>query len=409
MNNKKLIIVKISGASLKGEHDLFNIDFLNELARQVKELQKDFKVALVLGGGNIWRGNLASNFQMERYKADQIGMLATVMNSLALQSALKNINVKSNIFSTIEMDKIADSYIIRNIDESLNRSEIAILACGIGRPYFTTDTGIAVSAAELGASYILMGKNNVDGVYDSDPNTNENAKFFSHLTYSKAIHDELKVMDATAAAICKQTNIKTIVFKINEPNGILDALNLKTRFTLISEEEDDLKSLKFLEKEITESKITVDNKKDFTDEEVEKFLEEESPIFAQIADDDIEAIEKFLSQANELNNNENEEVYDVDEKDFASEFFNWNKEKSNEDHELNSLISDFKELNKKVEEIISEAKIKEKDIENNKEIKFNASEKIDFYLKEVKKISDNIREKNEKIIEIREAIEKNKL
>ncbi|MDE5767552.1 MAG: UMP kinase [Malacoplasma sp.] len=244
-NRKELIILKISGASLKGEKDIINIEFLNEIARQIKELSSFYKVAVVLGGGNIWRGAIANQIGMQRYKADQMGMLATVMNSLALQSALTNIDVNSKIFSTIEMEKIVDSYIIRNLEFALDNNYVAILSCGTGRPYFTTDTGIAVSAAELGATYIMMGKNSVDGVYDSDPNVNKDAKFFEHLTYTKAIEDQLEVMDITAASILKQCNVKTIVFKINEYNAIINTLNKKSKFTLVSEHPNDLNTLKF--------------------------------------------------------------------------------------------------------------------------------------------------------------------
>lgn len=243
--NKELVILKISGASLKGKNDIIDLNFLNEIGRQIKVLSNIYNVAIVLGGGNIWRGNIAKEIGMQRYKADQMGMLATVMNSLALQSVLTNINVKSRIFSTIEMEKIADSYIIRNLETSLNNNEVAILSCGTGRPYFTTDTGVAVSAAELGATYIMMGKNNVDGVYDSDPNKNPKARFYHHLTYSKAIEMGLEVMDITAASICKQSNIKTIVFRINEYNGIINAFLNKSKFTLVSEDINDLNVFKF--------------------------------------------------------------------------------------------------------------------------------------------------------------------
>lgn len=360
-NNKKLIIIKISGASLKGQNDIIDINFLNEIARQIKEISMQYKVAVVLGGGNIWRGNIASEIKMERYKADQMGMLATVMNSLALQSSLANIDVKANIFSTIEMEKIANSYIIRNLEESLNNNEIAILSCGTGRPYFTTDTGIAVSAAELHATYILMGKNNVDGVYDTDPNKNPNAVFFPHLTYSKAINDNLKVMDATAASICKQTNIKTIVFRINEPNGIVDALNLKNRFTLISEEPSDLDDLNFLKSHhIDEIKNNQMNNMDFSDEEVEKFLEEETPIFAKMSDEDIKEVEDFFKKVEEiakneknlnnksLNQNSLEQQKELNNnKDFASEFFTWdNKNEKNGEVHLEDNIEN--QLNDKV-------------------------------------------------------------
>ncbi len=454
-NQKKLVIIKISGASLKGANDIIDINVLNDLAVQIKDISSSYKVAIVLGGGNIWRGNIAKDINMERYKADQMGMLSTVMNSLAFQSALKNLGVKANIFSTVEMEKIADNYIIRHLKDSLDRDEVALLACGTGRPYFTTDTGIAVSAAELGASYILMGKNNVDGVYDKDPNIYSDAKFYEHLTYTEAIAKDLKVMDATAASICKQTDVKTIVFKINEPHGIVNILNLNSRFTLISENEEDFQTFGFLknnqlleesletniyvdsnslennfeeefdeefeeecgcdcecessqeEDEVYEDEIfeqtpneikdeikiefepisenndeieqdytnikeeddlfknimknlsdTPEEKKDYTDEEVEGFLEEEIPIYGKLKNEEVDSIENFLKEVKELENNlknnkvqeeEIKEETDEYQKDFATEFFTWksknfgeqenNKEVENKNNE--STTDDF--------------------------------------------------------------------
>lgn len=345
-SEKKLVIIKISGASLKGNNDVIDLNFLNDIARQIKIISESYNVAIVLGGGNIWRGKIADEINMERYKADQMGMLATVMNSLALQSSLHNLNCKANIFSTIEMEKIADNYIIRNIKESLQKDEIAILACGTGRPYFSTDTGIAVSAAELNASYILMGKNNVDGVYDKDPNVFSGARFFEHLTYSKAINDELKVMDSTAAAICKEIKIKTIVFKINEPNGILDTLNLKTRFTLISEDENDVHNLGFL-KTRNDDSLHIE----YTDEEVEKFLEEEIPTFGKISDEEAKLVDNFLEEIEQIKKIENEQ-----QKDFVNEFYSW-KESSKQ---INNILE---KVEKTLQDI--ETDIESKIVENN--------------------------------------------
>lgn len=235
MDPKNLIIIKISGESLKGNSNFIDVHFVNHICEQIKEVNQKYSVAIVLGGGNIYRGANSIDMKMERYKRDQIGMLVTVMNSLVFQSAFLNIGVESKIFSTIEMNKIADEYIIRNIKTSFAKNHVVFFACGTGRPFFTTDTGIAVSAAELEAKYILMGKNNVDGVYDSDPNINKNAKFYPHLTYTKMINDELKVMDITAASICKQNKIESIIFQINKKNAIIDVLNNKIKHTLISE------------------------------------------------------------------------------------------------------------------------------------------------------------------------------
>ncbi|MCF0217575.1 MAG: UMP kinase [Malacoplasma sp.] len=241
MNNRKLIILKISGASLKGENnDIINISFIKEIANQIKILNQTYKIAIVLGGGNIWRGNVGKQLGMPQYQADQMGMLATVMNSLAFQTVLNEIGVQNKVFSTIEMEKIVDSYIVRNILNWLNNNGVAILSCGTGRPYFTTDTGVALSAAELNAEYIMMGKNNVDGVYNCDPNVYPNAIHYPSLTYQKIINGNLGVMDMTAASICEKNKIKTIVFKINEKNAIINTLNQQTKFSLISDCEAEL-------------------------------------------------------------------------------------------------------------------------------------------------------------------------
>lgn len=352
MNNKKLIVLKISGASLKGSNnEIIDIDFLNEIARQIKVLSCDYKMAIVLGGGNIWRGNIAKNIKMERYKADQMGMLATVMNSLALQSALSNVDVKAKIFSTIEMEKIADSYIIRNLKSSLENGEIAILSCGTGRPYFTTDTGIAVSAAELGASYILMGKNNVDGVYDSDPNINPNAVFYEKLNYTKAIEDGLGVMDVTAATICRQCNIKTIVFRINKENGIIDALNKKSKFTLISED----------------SEIETNNSNEM---KIEAKIENDLVIFDLSKEKNIESTDECNCKCDCENLNDVAQV-NLDEnknKEYKINIVNKliNSFDNGEDKVLESYISELSNLNanlidrsqKKLEEIVNLEKIK---------------------------------------------------
>lgn len=233
MNNKETILLKISGASLKGKDDIIDFDFIKNLAEQIKIISQKFKVAIVLGGGNIWRGKNASGVVLKRYKSDQIGMLATMMNSLAVESIFNSYGVKTKIYSTVEMEKIADSYVIRNLLNSLDNNEVIILACGTGRPYFTTDTGTAVSAAEINASFILMGKNNVDGVYSKDPNVYSDAVFYPHLTYERALQENLEVMDSSAVSICKENKIKTIVFKINEPNSIINALTMKSKRTII--------------------------------------------------------------------------------------------------------------------------------------------------------------------------------
>ncbi|MDE5553246.1 MAG: UMP kinase [Malacoplasma sp.] len=232
MNNKETLLLKISGASLKAKNDIIDFDFIKNIARQIKLMTEKFKIAIVLGGGNIWRGK-TSDASIERYKADQMGMLATMINSLAMESIFQSYGIKTKIYSTIDMDKIANNYVIKDLLQSLQNNEVIILACGTGRPYFTTDTGTAVSAAEIKANFILMGKNNVDGVYSKDPHVHSDAVFYPKLTYERALSENLGVMDSSAVSICKENGIKTIVFKINEPNSIINALTMKSKRTII--------------------------------------------------------------------------------------------------------------------------------------------------------------------------------
>lgn len=234
-NQKTTIMLKLSGASLNhnDEKNTISFNILNDIANQVKVLTKHFNVAIVLGGGNIWRGAIADKINMDRAQADYMGMLATVINSIAFESALKNIGVDAKVFSKIEMEKVCDTYYLRNVRDYLNQGGVAILAAGTGMPYFSTDTGSAITAVEIDAKYILMGKNNVDGVYSDDPMKNPDAVFYDELSYDEVISQDLKVMDVTAIALCKEYKTKIIVFNINEENSIIDALNKKNKFTII--------------------------------------------------------------------------------------------------------------------------------------------------------------------------------
>lgn len=234
-NNKTTIMLKLSGASLNHDdtNNIISFEILNNIAQQVKTLSEHFNVAIVLGGGNIWRGSIADKVNMPREQADYMGMLATIINSIAFESILKNIGVDAKVFSKIEMEKICDTYYLRNVKSYLNSGGVAILAAGTGMPYFSTDTGSAITAIEINAKFILMGKNNVDGVYSCDPMKNPNAIFYQKLNYDEVISKNLRVMDATAIALCKEYKTKIIVFNINEKNSIVDTLNRKTKFTII--------------------------------------------------------------------------------------------------------------------------------------------------------------------------------
>lgn len=235
MKNKKTIMLKLSGASLNfnNSNEVISFEIINDLANQIKILKKYFNIAIVIGGGNIWRGSIAEKVNMKREEADYMGMLATVINSIAFQSSLKNIGVDAKVFSKIEMEKVCDTYYVRNVKEYLNNGGVAILAAGTGMPYFSTDTGSAIGAAEINASFILMGKNNVDGVYSKDPIIYNDAEFYPQLSFDDVIEKDLKVMDSTAIALCREYNIKIIVFNINDKNSIIDALNRNKKFTII--------------------------------------------------------------------------------------------------------------------------------------------------------------------------------
>ena len=205
----------------------FGIDppTLKDMARELKLVyDMGVEIAIVVGGGNIWRGKIGEEMGMERSQADYMGMLATVMNALALQDVLENEGVPTRVQTSIEMRQVAEQYIRRRAIRHLEKHRIVIFAGGTGNPFFTTDTTAALRATEINADVILMAKNNVDGVYDSDPRENENAQKFDHLTHLDVIAKGLKVMDSTASSLSMDNNIPLIVFNLNEPGNIKRAI-----------------------------------------------------------------------------------------------------------------------------------------------------------------------------------------
>lgn len=219
----KRLILKFSGEALVAEGG-FGIDpvIVNKLARDIANVQRDpgAEMAVVIGGGNIWRGMSASTRGMDRATADYMGMLATVLNSLALQDALEQAGVETRVQTAVDMHQIAEPFIRRRAIRHMEKGRVVILAAGTGNPYFTTDTAAALRAAELGAEVILMAKNGVDGVYDSDPKTNPDAKRFEHLSYQDVLERDLRVMDAAAVALCRDNNLPIIVFDVQQDGNI---------------------------------------------------------------------------------------------------------------------------------------------------------------------------------------------
>lgn len=219
----KRVVLKLSGESLAGSHG-FGIDLptVDAIAAQIREIRNHgIDVAVVVGGGNIWRGLAGSAKGMDRAQADYMGMLATVMNSLALQSSLENVDVDTRVQSAIEMRQIAEPYIRRKAIRHLEKGRVVILAAGTGNPYFSTDTTAALRAAEIEADVILMAKKGVDGVYDSDPAKNPDAKRFDRLSYIEVLQKGLAVMDSTATSLCMDNKIPIIVFNIDQHENIL--------------------------------------------------------------------------------------------------------------------------------------------------------------------------------------------
>jgi uridylate kinase len=222
----KRVVLKLSGEALAGDQG-FGLEpkIIKTVAHQVKEINSlGVEVAVVVGGGNIWRGKIGSEMGMDRATADYMGMLATIMNSLALQDSLEQIGVDTRVQTSIEMRQVAEPYIRRRAIRHLEKKRVVIFAAGTGNPYFSTDTTAALRAAEIEAEVILMAKNNVDGVYNSDPKINKDAVKYDNLTYLEILNEGLGVMDATASSLCMDNDIPLIVFSITEQGNIKKAV-----------------------------------------------------------------------------------------------------------------------------------------------------------------------------------------
>ncbi|HLT57466.1 MAG: UMP kinase [Limnochordales bacterium] len=219
------VILKLSGEALAGNAGFgLELDVINLIARQVRAVHElGVQVGIVVGGGNIWRGATGSHQGMDRATADYMGMLATVINALALQDALEKIGVETRVLTAIEMRQIAEPYIRRRAIRHLEKGRVVIFASGTGNPYFTTDTTAALRAAEIEAEVILMAKRGVDGVYDSDPRTNPDAQKLDFIPYIDVLNRGLGVMDATATSLCMDNKIPIIVFDFNQPENIVKA------------------------------------------------------------------------------------------------------------------------------------------------------------------------------------------
>lgn len=218
----KRVILKISGEAIAGK-DGFGIDpeTIKTIAEEIKEVYElGVELSIIVGGGNIWRGETGEALGMDRAQADYMGMLATVMNGLALQDGLENMNVPTRVQTAITMSQVAEPYIRRRAIRHLEKGRVVIFSGGTGSPYFSTDTTAALRAAEIGADVIMMAKNNVDGVYSADPNIDKDAIKYEELTYLDMINKSLNVMDTTASSLSMDNKIPLVVFKLNEKGNI---------------------------------------------------------------------------------------------------------------------------------------------------------------------------------------------
>ena len=234
----KRILLKLSGEWLANREKKLSIDYdlVVKLAEQLKEIVKQkIQIAIVVGGGNLWRGASAEKNGIPRSKADYIGMIATIMNALALESIFENsCGLKAKVMCSVNIDqKIAEPFNLANANKYSENGEIVVMAGGIGRPYFTTDTAATLLASEIKAEVLLLGKNGVDGIYDSDPKINPNAVHFGEIGYDEILKRKLQVMDSTAVAMAKDNNIKLLVFNVGGENSIVNAIKKNGKFTIV--------------------------------------------------------------------------------------------------------------------------------------------------------------------------------
>jgi len=221
--DKKRIIIKLSGEALSnGGSQAIDPKKVRVIAQEVVDAYNlgNLEIGIIVGGGNIWRGKIAAEMGMERSSADYMGMIATILNALALQNAIEELGIETRTMTSLNIPQVAEPYIRRKAISNLEKGRVVIFGGGTGNPYFSTDTTSALRAAEIGAKIILMAKNGTDGVYDKDPRKHKDAIKYDKLTHHQVLEKGLLVMDSTASALCKDNNIEIIVFDMNEKGNI---------------------------------------------------------------------------------------------------------------------------------------------------------------------------------------------
>jgi len=234
----KRVLLKLSGEALAGNEKNFDPKVLHTLATEIKEASEaGIEIAIVVGGGNFIRGKTLEQIGIDRVQGDYMGMLATVINALAVQAALEAIGVHTRVQTAVNMEKVAEPFIVRRARRHLEKGRVVIFGGGTGSPYFSTDTTAALRASEIKADVILMAKNGVDGVYSADPKKDPTAVKFEHLTYMDLLRRGLQVMDSTATSMCMDNDMELMVFNMNEPGNIFKAMKGEKIGTIINKEE----------------------------------------------------------------------------------------------------------------------------------------------------------------------------
>lgn len=234
IQKSETILIKISGASLKGNgSQIVSLEKIDVLVQQISQVFQNYDVAIVVGGGNIWRGQFGARFGLDNKHSDYVGMLSTIMNANLLHAVFKKHHLPSAVFSALHVDNISKPINFNSINEEVKR-QICIFAGGIGEPFFTTDTVAVLRAVQINATKLLIGKNGVDGVYSSDPKKGGEPIFFEKLSYDYAVKNSLKIMDQTAFSLALEHNLEMIIFNIDSENSILNALRPGPQKTVIN-------------------------------------------------------------------------------------------------------------------------------------------------------------------------------
>ena len=234
----KRVLLKLSGEALSGSEKNFDPAVLKDLAQEIKEVTElGVEVAIVVGGGNFIRGKTLVDIGIDRVQGDYMGMLATIINALAIQASLEEAGVDTRVQTSIDMPKVAEPFIQRRAIRHLEKGRVVIFGGGTGSPYFSTDTTAALRASEIRADVILIAKNGVDGVYSADPKKDPNAVRYEHLTYMDLLNQGLQVMDSTATSMCMDNNMELVVFNMNQRGNIVRAVSGENIGTVINKEE----------------------------------------------------------------------------------------------------------------------------------------------------------------------------